>query len=204
MDQILEKLTSLFGFSANQPPHEDKMNKALQAELEKLRNVDPQTQRQWMRLQKAIVENAAEAPSKSRSMPRFAFATSVVAFAIVGVYLYFTSLQPAPERFSTVRGQQKEVVLNDGSQVTLNYATELVVQKLRPGDPRRLSLSGEAFFRVEKNNAPFIVSTSFAEVHVVGTEFNVRAREDALEVAVIRGVVNVRVVKDGKDSTLVL
>jgi transmembrane sensor len=70
------------------------------------------------------------------------------------------------------------------------------------GKARLLSLNGEAFFRVRQNETPFIVSTECADVQVVGTAFNVRAREGMLEVAVIHGIVNVSAVKHGKDLTL--
>ncbi len=96
------------------------------------------------------------------------------------------------------------VGLSDGSQLTLNYATEVVVPKLHQGEPRRVSLEGEAYFRVERSESPFIISTKYGEVVVLGTEFNLRAREGILEVAVMSGTVNVSVAKEGKDSTLQL
>ncbi len=88
--------------------------------------------------------------------------------------------------------------------MTLNYATELVVNHLQPGEPRRLSLTGEAYFRVRHNETPFIVSTGYADVRVVGTEFNLRSRKGRLEVAVIRGSVKVDVPNEGNESSLVL
>ena len=41
---------------------------------------------------------------------------------------------------------------------------------------RRIKLSGEAFFRVAHQGTSFFVTTGNAEVHVLGTEFNVRSR----------------------------
>ncbi|MBI3005116.1 MAG: FecR domain-containing protein, partial [Ignavibacteriales bacterium] len=204
MNQILEKLTFLLRFQKTDPKEEATVNEILHGELDRLRNANPETQRQWLHLQNAIVESTAAAPVKNPLLPRFAWAMGAAAIVIVSAYFYFSSVQTSVETFSTGRGQQKEIVLNDGSQVRLNYGTELVVPALQKSEARRLSLAGEAFFRVEKNDEPFIVSTGWAEVHVAGTEFNVRAREGVLEVAVVRGIVNVTVVKEGKDSTLVL
>lgn len=201
---FLQKLQSLFRYRSNQAPEEPTINEILQKGFFRLRRIDPETPQQWLRLQRAMVEKRAEAFPKSRFIPRLAFAIVAAAIAMGGIYLYFTSLQPSHEAFATGRGQQKEIVLHDGSQVTLNYATELVVSKQRAGEVRRVTLAGEAYFRVERNDARFIVTTKFADVEVVGTEFNLRAREGALEVAVISGTVKVLVAKAGSGNSLVL
>src|SRR3989441_10168876 len=82
--------------------------------------------------------------------------------------------------------------------------TEVVVPKQHPGEPTRLTLTGEAYFRVRHSETPLIVSTAYAEVYDIGTEFNLRARGEALEVAVIRGKVKVSALKAGMDSSLLL
>jgi ferric-dicitrate binding protein FerR (iron transport regulator) len=127
---------------------------------------------------------------------------TVIATAIVAVYVYLSTTQRPPDTFATRRGEHKEIVLSDSSKVILNYASRLVVPKQPAGQPRRVSLTGEAYFRIQPSETPFIVSTEYAGVQVVGTEFNLRARGGALGVAVIAGVVEVSVVKDGKDSSL--
>ncbi len=190
-------------FSRNPDPNkESTIEGIINKGLGRIRQVDPQTKKQWLSLQAAMVE--VQPMVKSRSVPRLVFATFAVVMSMLGGYLYFALLEPSPETFSTQRGQQKEIVLNDGSHVTLNYETELVVSGLRPDEPRRLFLTGEAFFRVEKKSTPFIVSTDYAEVQVVGTEFNVRARQGGIDVAVIRGSVKVTAVRSGKESSLML
>jgi transmembrane sensor len=209
MIQILQRL--LLQFRGGQEMEEAAFNEILDRSLHRLHNVGPETDQQWLRLQRALAESNTDAtPIKPRSTPlaalapRLALGVVIVAAAIVGVYLYFSSTQRSPDTFATGKGEQKEVVLGDGSRVILSYMTQLVVPKFRPGKPRRVSLTGEAYFRVQPSETPFIISTEYAGVQVVGTEFNLRARGGALEVAVIAGIVKVSAVKDGKDSTLLL
>ena len=205
MIPLSQKLKSLFHFRGKQQLEEATIRDILQKGFLRLRNADPQTEQQWLRLQRAIEQgNAAATRIKSRLIPRLAFGAAIVAIAMLGVYVYFSAKQHPPDTFTTQKGQQKEVVLGDGSQITLSYATELVVPKLQLGKPRRVSLTGEAYFRVRQSETPFIVSTQYAEVEVVGTEFNLRAHGGALEVAVISGMVKVSLAKGGKDSTLLL
>jgi transmembrane sensor len=208
MVQILQRLRLLLRFCARQEMEEAAFDEILDRSLHRLHNVDPETDQQWLRLQRAMAQSHTIAtPAKSRFTPltpRLALAVVVVAAAIVGVYLYFSSTQRSPDTFATGKGEQKEVVLGDGSKVILSYVTQLVVPKFQPGKPRRVSLTGEAYFRVQPSETPFIISTEYAGIQVVGTEFNLRARGGALEVAVIAGVVKLSAVKDGKDSTLLL
>ncbi len=205
MTQLFQKLKSLLQFRRMNRPDESPINRILQKRFLQLRNADPETDRQWLRVQHAITEGQAKAATiKSRPIPRFALAAAMVTVALMGTFAYLTLLRPSYETFATRKGEQKQIVLDDGSEVTLSYTTELLVPELRPSKPRRMSLTGEAFFRVRQNDTPFIVSTQYADIEVVGTEFNLRAREDGLEVAVIEGIVRVRAVKNGKDSTLLL
>jgi ferric-dicitrate binding protein FerR (iron transport regulator) len=76
-------------------------------------------------------------------------------------------------------GEQKQIVLADGSKVWLNAASTLKYPSSFNGKERVVQLSGEAFFEVEKGSAmPFRVLIKDAEVEVLGTEFNVMAYED--------------------------
>ena len=177
----------------------------LQAEFDGIRKMDPETPVQWLRLQRTLAQQTPEPRRiQSRLIPRFAFSVAIVAAAIIGSYFYFTPEASQPATFVTHRGQQTRLTLQDSSEVTLNYVSELVVQRLSPDKPRLLSLKGEAYFRVRHNPMPFIVSTGFAEVQVVGTAFNLRSREGMLEVAVTEGIVRVTATKDGKDSSVTL
>jgi len=100
--------------------------------------------------------------------------------------------------YSTGLGEQRIVLLEDGSRMLLNTATELRVD-FEPG--RRLVnvRSGEAMFEVAKDaSRPFVVRVAGSEVVAVGTVFSVRyadkgaAGADELSVTLVEGQVNVR------------
>ncbi|MCF7688011.1 MAG: FecR domain-containing protein [Cephaloticoccus sp.] len=81
--------------------------------------------------------------------------------------------------------------LEDGSVVELNRGAALVVAYT--AQERRITLTrGEANFKVAKNpNRPFIVNAGGVEVRAVGTAFNVRLDNTAVEVLVTEGRVRV-------------
>ena len=56
---------------------------------------------------------------------------------------------------------------------------------------RNVSLKGEAFFNVTPSKVPFVVSTDYAKITVLGTKFNVRARDDGFETGVNEGSVEI-------------
>lgn len=198
MASLLHKLRRLF-VPHNRQESEQKTVDVLTKDFARLSSADPETNLQWLRLQRTLAKQPQEVrQAQTRLIPRFAFGFAVIAAAIVGAYFYFMPRELAPETYATRKGEQTRVVLQDSSEVTLNYATQLIVPKMESGKARLLSLIGEAFFKVRRNETPFIVSTEFVDVRVVGTEFNVRAREGMVEVAVIHGSVNVSNAKDGK------
>ncbi len=181
---------------------DDFLIRVLSRDADRLRSLDPETHLQWLRLQRSMAEpRSVRLPAVRRRIPRWAIALGLGAAVIVGVYVIFLpDGRPKPEMFITERGQQARVVLQDDSEALLNAATRLEVASLQPGKPRRVSLEGEAFFRVRASGTPFVISTRSADVEVVGTEFNVRARGHTLEVAVMRGIVNV----SAQESTVTL
>jgi transmembrane sensor len=207
MVPFLQKLAPLFHFRRAPQAENAALSESLHEGFLRFRSVDPQTQRQWLRLQRAIDQREAEVtPRRSRLVPRLALGVASIVGLAVGAYLYFSpfSSRSSSDTIVTGRGEQKEVVLDDGTRISLNHTSKLIMEKLQSERARRVSLEGEAYFRVQPGGAPFIVSTDYGVVRVVGTEFNLRARGGALEVAVIGGVVDVSAVKDGKDSTLLL
>jgi len=88
--------------------------------------------------------------------------------------------------------------LPDGSQIILNSNSELEYDNSFP-QKRILSLEGEAFFQVEKGKS-FTVVTDEGEVTVLGTSFNVLARDGVFIVACKTGKVQV---KSKKQSNII-
>jgi transmembrane sensor len=83
--------------------------------------------------------------------------------------------------------------LPDGSVVTLNKYARLDHPGKFSGNQRLVSLvKGEAFFNVTHNKAkPFIITAGVATIKVVGTSFNVKNKNDMVEIIVETGQVEV-------------
>ncbi|MDE5611134.1 MAG: FecR domain-containing protein [Odoribacter sp.] len=77
------------------------------------------------------------------------------------------------------RGGEFAMTLSDGSRVWLNSESELRFPLQFTANQRKVILTGEAYFEVEKDaTRPFIVETNDSRVEVLGTSFNVRSYPD--------------------------
>jgi transmembrane sensor len=95
-------------------------------------------------------------------------------------------------RFATGIGQRRDVVLADGSKVTLNTASLIEVRYATDRRDIRL-LEGQAMFRVAKNpDRPFVVAANDRQVTAFGTTFDVRIRPSGqVQVLLVEGRVGV-------------
>lgn len=111
-------------------------------------------------------------------------------------------------RTHTIRtpyGKDYRVVLNDGTEVTMNADSKLSFPTRFTGKERVVTLEGEAYFKVAKNpKRPFIVKTERMDTKALGTEFNVRAYKGTEpHVTLIEGVVVVNVPEVNKNVRMV-
>ena len=85
----------------------------------------------------------------------------------------------AVESYNTLlvpRGGIYNLRLADGTRVWLNSESSLSYPVSFTGAMRKVVLKGEAYFEVAKNpEKPFLVSTAFTNIKVLGTKFNVSA-----------------------------
>lgn len=93
--------------------------------------------------------------------------------------------------FATRLGEQKDLLLPDGTAITLNTHSQIRV--LFSAAQRRVHLvKGEAFFKVaHKPEQPFIVNFNRSSIQVLGTAFNVELNhKQGYEVQVVEGKVS--------------
>lgn len=99
-------------------------------------------------------------------------------------------------------GKHEIVTLPSGSQVTLNAESSLEYNKIQWDNHRHVILTGEAFFEV-KSGSPFTIQSGHATTRVLGTSFNVKYRQDKVEVACVTGKVQVNL-KDASENGVIL
>lgn len=97
----------------------------------------------------------------------------------------------APSVFQTAVGEQSTVTLSDGSKVTLNTHSRLVVNFTK-GRRDVTLVAGQALFEVAKNaTRPFVVTAGSRQVTALGTAFDVRMDAREVRVTLIEGKVKV-------------
>jgi ferric-dicitrate binding protein FerR (iron transport regulator) len=121
----------------------------------------------------------------------FNFATLVKIAAVLiialGVFYYTTTLDTS---IAAQLAKIETIVLPDNSSVVLNAGSELSYNKSSWNAHRKLALDGEAYFKVAKGEK-FTVATQGGSITVLGTAFNVRYRNNKLEVTCFEGSVKV-------------
>lgn len=147
------------------------------------------------------VKSKMDAPNEAKVIPlkvapkqnRFftiGMAASVTILLTVGVLVYLFRSQ-APEIISLKTNQNTLAqTLPDGSLVFLNANTTLTYPDDFKDDIREISLSGEAFFNIKRDETkPFVIHANGSDIKVLGTSFNVRAYNKNVEVNVETGKV---------------
>ncbi|MEA4936341.1 MAG: FecR domain-containing protein [Paludibacter sp.] len=124
---------------------------------------------------------------------------AIIAIPLFATFMYFLFDRiPEPAASDMIvsvgSGEQVSIVLPDGTKVklnsetTLNYNINDFNRKVR-----EISLGGEAFFEVAHNEKiPFIIKTKHMDVKVLGTTFNLQARDEeaTTELSLIEGKVS--------------
>ncbi len=93
-----------------------------------------------------------------------------------------------------------DLVLGDGSHIWLNAGSSITYPITFPGNERRVEITGEAYFEVNRQlstvnqeKIPFIVTKGDLQVQVLGTHFNINAYDDEadMKVTLLEGSVKV-------------
>ncbi len=120
-----------------------------------------------------------------------------VALLIGFGWIYLNSTSTTPIEFYTAKGETKNVILPDHSEVAMNISSKISFNESTWNEQRLVNLNGEAYFKVTKGS-DFKVITSHGTIAVLGTEFNIRNRGDLTEVVCYEGKVSVTDLSDNK------
>lgn len=140
---------------------------------------------------------------RKRSGRNVALAVIAILIACGGSILGITiGLKFAPEHTQQItwnevccrKGEQKEILLSDGTKVTLAPGSRLLYPETFNGEERCVYMNGEILFDVATNpECPFKVSVNGTNVYVTGTVFNVKAfyMDDTQVITLMEGSIDV-------------
>jgi ferric-dicitrate binding protein FerR (iron transport regulator) len=154
---------------------------------------------EWNKLEAKIQSNKKTQKRKVHFLPRFAAAAS--ALLIISLSIYF-AVGKTKVTHKTNYGEILNIKLLDGSDVTLNSNSTLSYYK---DESRKVWLSGEAFFQVDKKvatQAKFWVLTDDLSVEVYGTSFNVNTKKKKTAVFLEEGSIWLKL-KNGADKKMI-
>ena len=153
----------------------------------------------WIKVKARITKNA---PPKEISRPKSLIKTryvlakvAVISALLVSTYFAWRILEKQDTVAETITVTSNDnlssVTLPDGSNVYLNKNSSITYNKDFEGVIRAVSLTGEAFFEVTRNDSkPFLIKSGQAITEVVGTSFNVNySVQDIVIVTVATGKV---------------
>lgn len=104
-------------------------------------------------------------------------------------------------RYVTRIGEQKNVELSDGSIITLNTGSELLVNLT--DQARSVTLvRGEVFFDIAHDpQRPFSVDVDTRRVSVLGTQFNIHKQPEQFTLSIVEGLVSLHRISKPVDSS---
>jgi transmembrane sensor len=154
---------------------------------------------EWKKLETKIQAKKIASKRKVRFLRPLSAVASILLLISIG--FYFTNLY-AKVTHKTNYGEILNIKLQDGSDVTLNSNSSLSYYK---NESRKVWLSGEAFFQVDKKivtNAKFWVITNDLSVEVFGTSFNVNTKKKKTAVFLEEGKIWLKL-KNGLDKKMI-
>lgn len=163
------------------------------------------------------LEVASDYYSAPGISPKVWMFTGVAALIAGAVFFWYSRLpqpkitvshtQPAVNHYATTAGQKRTVLLDDGTRIELNAASNLTIDHdfgSAEGN-REVTLSGEAYFNVAKDaDKPFVIHTAKMDITVLGTAFNVKdyPNDETGEAALISGSIAVELRNDSEKKII--
>uniref|UniRef100_UPI003216FE08 FecR family protein n=1 Tax=uncultured Draconibacterium sp. TaxID=1573823 RepID=UPI003216FE08 len=150
------------------------------------------SEKSWNVIQDLMLQKSYNGWQNSRKTTLFFKVAAIFFFVLsLGSAIYFIVDQnkTTQEYFTSVvaeNGQVSKVQLPDGSTVWLNSGSEISYNNFFAANNRNVTLSGEAYFQVTKNEEiPMVVSSGELQVKVLGTKFNVSAYPTSKKIDVV-------------------
>jgi ferric-dicitrate binding protein FerR (iron transport regulator) len=123
--------------------------------------------------------------TKKRVLPVWIGVAAAVVILLVGLFtaqfipFFDAGNRSMVESFHVPKGSHSQIVLADGTKVSLNSNSSLQLDPDFSATNRKVSLNGEAYFEVKSDKSnPFEVCTHKFNIVVTGTKFNVNSYDE--------------------------
>lgn len=184
--------------------HEGPLDAVQRNKLAQWRQRSPEHERAWSRASLLQETFAALPPGGAVALKQAGpagrrKAIKLVAYALAlgpTAWLAYHTLSAEEDgtRFETATGERRELLLDDGTRLWLNTDTRVVLDFSTT--QRRLKLQrGEIMVLTapdpQQPARPFLIATRQGSLRPLGTRFTVRERDQAVDVAVLQGAVEI-------------
>jgi transmembrane sensor len=137
------------------------------------------------------INNTDSIPMKTEfRIPRIFYRYAATAVILIATGILFVSIYKPKADVIAQKGSHSDIILPDGSSVSLNADTKITYNKGSFSKKRTLKMNGEAFFNIEKGS-PFTIKTDLAEIQILGTSFNIYSRDNSFKVTCFTGKIRV-------------
>ncbi|MBJ6368971.1 FecR family protein [Snuella sedimenti] len=164
-------------------------------------------------LNKVNINTIYEQKDSSNNHKKFIYSgIAIAAIILIAAFVTFNISKPISYEneqntlalATTKKAEKRYVLLEDSTKVTLNANSVLSYPKHFIGNTREVTLKGEAFFEVTKNqDKPFIVSLENGmKIKVLGTSFNIKSYAEDKDIKTTLVTGKVKVIKE-QDSTTI-
>lgn len=154
---------------------------------------DFQSSDSWKAILRKIEENDTRSIRKNPSQIWLKIAAVFIGLITMGIVAFFYVQNTQLHAFANNSDTTMEVLLPDGSKITLDKQAEISYQNNWLNQfNRKIELVGRAYFEITKDpQHPFKVEASQVEIRVLGTKFTVSDKFDRVQVILNEGKVQV-------------
>lgn len=178
--------------SAENKAYFDELKRTWDISKKAFNPVEVDTNLAWEKVKPQLKVEQAPVVSIKRKPNYWFIGAAATVLLLIGVFGLVYLLNSSSDMVVlTAQNQSEKSVLSDGSVITLSSKAELTYPEEFEGDERRVSLKGEAFFDIARNEEkPFIIDLpENVFVKVLGTSFTIKTGENQTEVVVKTGKV---------------
>ncbi|MCD7936427.1 MAG: FecR domain-containing protein [Tannerellaceae bacterium] len=172
---------------------EDPQNKQVFTQLQSYwkADVSPTATIDYDRTFEQLLRKTAQTqiPRQTKTIRLHMWRVAAIAAILAGILFAVPYLfrQTPGQQFTYISGNGvAEFTLPDSTRITLNKNTVLTYTHAYGKEKREVSLTGEAWFEVEKDeNCPFVVDMEENRITVLGTAFSVRNRPEEKSISAV-------------------